>query len=98
MRDLSKEHMERMREMRFKVKTTKKTLLKNFTDEELVIYLKGTSEQYSSAFRKAFSGTRSLKTIVKAKCIDCVGFEDCRNAIKNCSVKFCALWGWRPYQ
>jgi len=84
---ISKEHMDRMREMRSKAKNTKKVFVKNFSDAELDTYLRGVSDQYATAYKKAFSGTRSLKAIAKAKCLDCVGFDEPRTNVKECSIK-----------
>lgn len=35
---------------------------------------------------------------VKLKCLDCVGFEDARTRISQCSNSLCALWDKRPYR
>lgn len=35
---------------------------------------------------------------IKAKCIDCMGFERYSVRIHNCSTTLCPLWIFRPYQ
>ena len=98
MRNNTKEYMEHIRSMRSKEKPTIKVSIGNFSEEELDEYLKGVSPSLIYAYKQAFSGKRNFRAIVKAKCLDCVGFEDYTNNIRQCSVKFCPLWPWRPYR
>lgn len=54
-------------------------------------------KSYLKTYAKAMSG-KSRLCGVKAKCLDCVGFEDAPNRIRDCSVNICPLWPYRPYQ
>jgi hypothetical protein len=40
----------------------------------------------------------SIKSAIKIKCVECVGFEDMSNRIRECNTTSCALWLHRPYQ
>lgn len=47
---------------------------------------------------KAYAGELSPKQAIKAKCQDCVGWEDVRTNIGFCTARTCPLWAYRPYQ
>lgn len=50
-------------------------------------------------FLRVFSGTgNSRSQAIKARCIQCAGFENVRDEVGNCTVYDCALWQFRPYQ
>jgi hypothetical protein len=38
------------------------------------------------------------RAAIKAKCQECVGYEDVTESIRSCRVHRCALWAYRPYQ
>lgn len=40
----------------------------------------------------------SRKQSMKAKCLECVGWEEPRERIRECKASACPLWAWRPYQ
>lgn len=46
-------------------------------------------------FERAFLGN-SKAAAIKAKCLDCCCFN--KDEVRNCSVKKCPLWVYRPYQ
>lgn len=46
---------------------------------------------------RAFFGSSKVSAI-KAKCLDCVGFEEARERIGNCASWRCPLHPHRPYQ
>jgi hypothetical protein len=35
---------------------------------------------------------------IKAKCYQCVGWEDAVYRIRDCSSQICPLWAYRPFQ
>ena len=45
---------------------------------------------------RAFGGKASPRAAIKAKCLDCSGFD--RAEIANCSVVLCELHPYRPFQ
>lgn len=47
-------------------------------------------------FRRAYAGTASPRTAIKAQCLDCVGCDT--EAITTCTATACPLWLYRPYQ
>lgn len=47
---------------------------------------------------KALLKECSPAAAIKAKCHDCVGWEDVQKAIGGCSSYACPLWQWRPYR
>lgn len=53
---------------------------------------------FKGTFERAFNGTCSPRTAIKAKCQDCVGYEDTIDRVKNCKAMRCPLWAYRPYR
>jgi hypothetical protein len=47
---------------------------------------------------KALQGKASLRNAIKAKCSECVGFQDIRVRVGGCTVYGCPLWSYRPFQ
>lgn len=47
---------------------------------------------------RAHSFRASPRQAIKAKCQNCVCYEDARNRISECSTFTCPLWPYRPYQ
>jgi hypothetical protein len=45
---------------------------------------------------KAFGQACSPRQAIKAKCLDCSGFD--REEVRLCRVTVCPLWPWRPYR
>lgn len=45
---------------------------------------------------KAYAGTASPRSAIKAMCLECVGYD--RDAIRGCTGYSCPLWTYRPYQ
>jgi hypothetical protein len=45
---------------------------------------------------KAFAEACSPRQAIKAKCLDCGGFD--RDEVRLCTVATCPLCPWRPYQ
>lgn len=60
------------------------------------------AETVPSKFRpnyiKATGSSGSKAAAIKAKCLNCVGYEDAVNRIRNCSSATCPLWACRPFQ
>lgn len=49
------------------------------------------------AFRAVVAKSETSRAAaVKAKCLECVGFE--MSEVTKCTAKDCPLWAWRPYQ
>ena len=46
--------------------------------------------------QRALEGLASPRQAIKAKCLECTGFE--RKSISNCLSLSCPLWLYRPYQ
>jgi len=47
---------------------------------------------------KSLLGKATPRESIKAKCLDCVGFENAKIEIGDCVTKTCPLWQHRPYQ
>lgn len=53
---------------------------------------------YQKIQKDAAEGIVSPRQAIKARCQQCVCFEDTVARIRDCNVKLCALWAYRPYQ
>jgi hypothetical protein len=51
---------------------------------------------YRAAYVKAVSGNLSPRQAIKAKCLDCCGWQ--REEVRHCTVRGCPLWPLRPFQ
>jgi hypothetical protein len=47
---------------------------------------------------KAYTREATMRQAVKAKCQECMGWEDVVASVRNCSSPTCPLLGYRPYQ
>ena len=58
----------------------------------------GVPALYALALKKTIEGRASPREAIKAKCHECVGYEDVKERISGCTVKRCPLLAYRPYQ
>ncbi|MDC1174208.1 hypothetical protein OAT67_02360 [Bacteriovoracaceae bacterium] len=54
--------------------------------------------KFQNLLKKTFSGDVSPRKAIKAKCYDCVCFENVKEQISNCSITACPLYQYRPYK
>lgn len=54
------------------------------------------AESCRGILAKAYRGTASPRSAIKAMCLQCVGYV--RRDVTECSAEACPLWGYRPYQ
>lgn len=59
-------------------------------------YLRRVPVKSRGVIAKAFGQACSPRQAIKAKCLDCSGFD--REEVRTCRVSVCPLWPWRPYQ
>lgn len=55
-------------------------------------------DRYQDIAKKAYQGRATPMGAIKAKCVECVGYESPATTISECSVQLCPLWLYRPYQ
>lgn len=67
---------------------------RNNTDQ-LNNYFRGIPDSQKRIFYDSYQG-KSKARALKAKCLDCCAFD--KIEVKNCIVKTCPLWFFRPYQ
>ena len=53
---------------------------------------------YSLIYKRSLDGSGGRANAIKAKCYECVGFEDVGNRVGGCKTKRCPLWLYRPRQ
>ena len=54
------------------------------------------STLYKKVMEKAYKGTASPRSAIKAACLACVGYT--RADVTACTGYSCPLWAYRPYQ
>jgi hypothetical protein len=64
--------------------------------DNLKTYFKLVPKAYKWGWFKSFLGKSSKPGAIKAKCLDCSGYE--RGEITKCTVRTCPLWKYRPFQ
>ncbi len=60
--------------------------------------VQGIPLKYQKLFLRAFHGKASPRQAIKAKCADCNGWEDVARRTRECTIRKCALWVYRPHQ
>ena len=65
---------------------------------ELEKYLSTVPLLYRPLASRALRGVSGKAAAVKAKCQECVNYEDVKLRVSGCTVWKCPLWRFRPYQ
>lgn len=65
--------------------------------EKQKAYIATVPKSYRKTLERAYLSER-CPTQVKAKCLDCVGFEEAPVRIRECTCEICPIWKGRPYQ
>jgi len=66
--------------------------------EKTVRIAKSIPTRYRDRYVKVHLGEASPRTIMRAHCEQCVGWEEAPVSIGTCKSFSCALWRTRPYQ
>lgn len=68
--------------------------------QRIKAYLNNIPKLHSGLFDRVLLSAQkaSRAEAVKAKCIDCMGFENVANRVRECSAVTCPLYHFRPYQ
>jgi hypothetical protein len=53
--------------------------------------------RFRGVYQRAMEG-KSRAAAVRAKCQECVGYEDVTEQVRGCTDPACPLWPMRPYQ
>jgi len=70
----------------------------NLAAKRHLAYVRALPLRFQGLFRKVFLSSVAPRQAIKAKCIDCVGFETVSMRIQNCPTWKCPLWQYRPYR
>jgi len=65
---------------------------------ELEKHLEKVPPMYRGLATRALKGRCGKAGAVKAKCQECVGYEDVSRRVGQCTVWRCPLWRFRPFQ
>jgi len=66
-------------------------------EQQVEDIVEGVPGRFQKTYLKALEGKAQSKEAIKAKCLECVGFEDAPSRIRTCTVSRCPLWRYRPY-
>lgn len=64
--------------------------------ERTARYLNQAPDSQKTILSRALQGTASPRAAIKAKCLNCCGFD--RAEVRHCPVVLCALHRYRPFQ
>ena len=64
--------------------------------EKQKAYCRDVPPLYVGIVQRAFGGAASPRQAIKAKCLDCCGYQ--RDEVRHCQVVLCPLHAHRPYQ
>ena len=65
-------------------------------DERINQQVEEAGQLYKPVMLKAYEGTASPRSAIKAQCLICVGYK--RDDVSHCTSFSCPLWAYRPYQ
>lgn len=66
------------------------------TKTRQAVYLHRVPVKSRGIVGKAFGQACSPRQAIKAKCLDCSGFD--REEVRVCRVTVCPFWPWSPYR
>lgn len=61
-------------------------------------HIETTPPLYIGARIKAALGEASPRLAIKAKCEECVGYEQVKDRVGGCKSSSCPLWAYRPHR
>jgi hypothetical protein len=65
-------------------------------DEVVKKRISEAGQLYRITMEKAYAGTCSPRSAIKAACLHCVQYD--RDSVTHCTGFSCPLWAFRPYQ
>ncbi len=65
-------------------------------DNQIKQQIAQAGQLYRPVMLKAYKGTASPRSAIKAQCLICVGYK--RDEVSHCTGFSCPLWAYRPYQ
>lgn len=54
--------------------------------------------RYKKTWLDCFEGRATRNQSIRAKCLECVAYEDVQENVGNCAARTCPLWHYRPMQ
>ena len=78
----------------------KKRPRKTFFDANAaaVAFSRNIPPAFRNAYLKAVTGRATPRSVIKANCQFCVGYESVSQRIRECGSTKCPAWLYRPYQ
>jgi hypothetical protein len=57
-------------------------------------YIDSVPTKYRGIVKRAFTG-RSRKAAMRAKCLECMGYDDASKGVEECTSRNCPMWPYR---
>lgn len=73
-------------------------LLKESVPETWLRRIEKTPAKHIAQRLRAHTGEASPREAIKAKCKECVGYEDLKVQVGGCQSFSCPIWAYRPFQ
>lgn len=54
--------------------------------------------RYKKTWLDCFEGKATRNAAIRAKCLECVGYEAVQENVGDCTARTCPLWHFRPLQ
>jgi hypothetical protein len=86
------------REDAVRIKSERLGSLLHRTKETMGVSVDSVPSRYQYQYLRALNGEVSARAAIKSKCLECVGFEDAVERIRECRVMKCAIRAYRPFQ
>lgn len=68
------------------------------SSEKLSLRIATIPQLYQNLFKRCAESHVAPRSRVKAFCQMCVGYQDVKNQVRNCTADLCPLYPIRPYQ
>jgi len=81
--------------IQFGAKRVRETMVMTPRQETI---LKTIPIKFRTSAQRSFQGVLSKSAAIKAKCQECVGYEEVTERVGGCTTSICPLWRYRPYQ
>lgn len=72
--------------------------MSNKLTKEQIDYIDKVPTNFRALFKKCLTKEIGKAPALKAKCQECVGYEETISRIRDCPTWRCPLWRYRPYQ
>lgn len=96
--DISKEDLAEARRKAREEFASRSDLFKKEAKGHHVMVFESTPVRHRKGWLDCFEGLATRSQAIRAKCYECVKYEDVQNNVGGCTATTCPLWNFRPMQ